>query len=260
MEGRTLRVRRSTPSFTLIELLVVVAIVLLLAALLMPALKSAREKAKQIACVSTLKQLHILFTLYTDTYDGYVLPTRIYAPNSGPVSNWDQILKVARLLKYNVYEDWRFGPLLGAPAQPPNEPVQCPVWARQVYAKTVPEYTYAVNIMQTWRPGISAWWGVTGLHMDAWRKFTDIDQPADRFWVCDGPTMYPGIAYGCAYRYNDPNPLYPWVDINGITGEYSTRHGAGINLLYFDGHVGFWKGPLPGQPIGNWGAAIQPPW
>src|ERR1017187_3879517 len=64
--GPEIPIRRKRRGFTLIELLIVIAIIAILAALLLPALSHAQQRAQRVACLSNLKQIGVAFELYLD--------------------------------------------------------------------------------------------------------------------------------------------------------------------------------------------------
>ena len=86
MKKLSLTVSRIFPSFfTLIELLVVIAIIAILAAMLLPALQQARERAKSTGCLNNLSSIGKAMLLYADDNKGFLPP---YRDGATPLEHW----------------------------------------------------------------------------------------------------------------------------------------------------------------------------
>ena len=94
-----MRLARQKHGFTLIELLVVIAIIGVLIALLLPALKQARERAKAIKCEANLHQIGIAAAMYAGDFNNSTVPTQFYA------NGWDS----GNITGATTYDEWWVG-------------------------------------------------------------------------------------------------------------------------------------------------------
>ena len=88
MKSLSSRSVKSAFAFTLIELLVVIAIIAILAALLLPALARAKEKARVIQCINNMKQLTDAWYSYTGDHEDQLVKNWVLPSGWSPTNSW----------------------------------------------------------------------------------------------------------------------------------------------------------------------------
>ena len=217
-------------AFTLIELLVVIAIIALLMAVLMPALSRVRKQARAVACQSNLHEWALIFTMYADGNDGYLM--RGYAGNAASATSdhtW-----IGALRPYYSDPKIRVCPTA---IKPVSEGATGPFSAWGVFGK---------GDTRTWAgPRDEGDYGSYGMNELAYNPPPEITSRAADYWrtvhvarAAEVPLFSDCIWYDVYPRDTDAPPTYE-ADVTG--GEMQrvciNRHEGFINSLFLDGSL-----------------------
>ena len=214
--------RPASRAFTLVELLVVIGIISVLIAILMPALRKAREASQAIKCASNLRQLGLATSMYVNENKGWLpYPTTMPGvPGDGAL--WFNMVDpylaaltnpgrtgVARERSYQSYK-------------------QCVVWEGFPGGRTSGGQDDMQEFARTYKMNTHL------RHNNPFRqaKVTEVRRSSDFVYLGDAtsldtaeaPSMWESGQF--SFEVNDPTQAGP-----------SLRHNGGANILFVDGHV-----------------------
>lgn len=190
-------------AFTLIELLVVISIIAILASLLLPALQKAKEKGRTAVCQSNMRQLGMAFLMYAEEYEEMVAYGTRDCAIGGTCRLWFYISETAPGLVHPYVKD--------------SQVYLCPsgvgLWTSRL--------SYGINFTHQLHGCRSS------------RALSKVRHPCDDMMLGDS-TWAINRCYLCHPILTPDNGGMPF-------GNHAAWHSQGLNIVFADGHVGWYS-------------------
>ncbi len=210
--------------FTLIELLVVIAIIAILVAMLLPALKGARDMAKSALCMSNQKQVTTSLFLYSSDFGDLI---SVHRWDSPPDYYWNRFLNGTMtgggdyLTKKAVY---------GCPANKyyPDDSESYNSWKSYAIYQARSDTDYASKGFRFKFEVVNggAWWSFHNLRL--------VDKPSSTILLADS-ISYRDVYFEHCYARFSPTTLIE--NLGGGGGSIHMTHRRLANVSFFDGHA-----------------------
>jgi len=249
---KTLRVRHANESaFTLIELLVVIAIIAILAAMLLPALGKAKEKAKTISCMSNEKQIALGYLLYAqDNSDFLPVAAASQGGAAAYAPEWSrEISSYITKSQTNISGLNVQGTVAKCPSAKLDLIYKIAGISADMNALAFGGYGHNYYYLGYY-DGAEKVASPYGVPFWGRQKLASVKKPSET--VCNGDSIDPVLpqdnGWGIdQFGFCDP-PSHWWIRADKYSHTY-TRHGKGINYAWVDGHAQFgaWSFMIKGQ-------------